>query len=322
MKLTIEERQFFKVANPAGVILFGRNIENPDQVKALINDLKATFGRDVPILIDQEGGRVRRLRPPHWRETPAMAVFEQIYKEDPQRALLALELNVKLLGMELKGLGINVNCLPVLDIPQPNADPIISDRAFSSNLDLIIVMGKIVIDCLMSVGCLPVIKHIPGHGRALVDSHKELPRVDVSRETLEAEDFKPFKALSYAPFAMTAHIIYEDIDPENEATFSKKIISEVIRKDIGFEGLLMSDDLGMNALSFDYATRAQKTFDAGVDLGLHCSGIIEEMREIASVTPPMTNENYNKLNKYLALTNTTIDFEKDRAEAEYNKLVK
>jgi beta-N-acetylhexosaminidase len=169
---------------------------------------------------------------------------------------------------------------------------------------------------------LPVIKHIPGHGRALVDSHKELPRVDVSRETLEAEDFKPFKALSYAPFAMTAHIIYEDIDSENEATFSKKIISEVIRKDIGFEGLLMSDDLGMNALSFDYATRAQKTFDAGVDLGLHCSGIIEEMREIASVTPPMTNENYNKLNKYLALTNTTIDFEKDRAEAEYNKLVK
>ncbi len=321
LRLTPQETKFFKDNNPAGFILFARNIESSIQVIALVDEVRSAVSRDLAVLIDQEGGRVRRLKPPHWREAPSMGIFGQIFEKDRQAAIVALELNSQILGLDLGELGINVNCLPVLDIPQQGADPIISDRAFSTDIDLIIDMGRIVIECLESVGCLPVIKHIPGHGRALVDSHKALPIVNATHETLSENDFRPFKALSSAPFAMTAHIIYEDIDKDNVATFSDKIVRDVIRGEIGFQGLLVSDDLGMNALAGNFGERAQKTFKAGVDLALHCSGDMEEMAEVAANTPELSYEKASQFVGFLEKTKVSLDIDARELEAHYNKIV-
>lgn len=282
--LTADERAFFAKVKPAGFIIFARNVEDPDQLAALIKDMKTTVGRHkVPILVDQEGGRVQRLTEPYWRKFPTMATFGEMAKEDPTRAASALRLNCRLIADDLRRVGINVDCLPVLDVMNDWADPIVGDRAFSSDPNVVAAFGRIVVDALQDGGVLPVIKHLPGHGRATVDSHLELPVVDATLADMDATDFIPFKALSDAPFGMTAHIKYSDIDPNQCATLSKVVIGRIIRMKMGFTGLLMSDDLAMKALTGSFEERTRGAFAAGCDLALHCNGKMDEMQAIASV---------------------------------------
>lgn len=286
--LTDRERAFFAKVKPAGFILFARNVETREQVAALTSDLKKTVGRHkVPILIDQEGGRVQRMAPPNWRSYPAMKVFGDMALENPTLAASALRLNCRLLADDLRRVGITVNCLPLLDVPQEEADPIIGDRAFSGNPLLVAALGRIAVDALKEGGVQPVIKHIPGHGRALVDSHEALPVVGASVEELEQTDFEPFKAVKDAAFAMTAHIVYSDIDPDQPATLSRIVISRIIRMKLGFTGLLMTDDLSMKALSGDIGELAKASLKAGCDLALHCNGDMDEMKAIAKELEPV-----------------------------------
>lgn len=273
--LTHEEREFFNKHQPYGFIIFARNIENPLQVKTLIAELKTCVKQNfVPILIDQEGGRVARLKPPHWPLFPCCGEFEGM----PHSEDAAYNGGLKI-ASELHLLGINVDCAPMLDVRQPGAHDIVGDRAFSHDPEIVAKLGRAFMDGLKSGGVLPIIKHIPGHGRASVDSHHELPRVKASREELEI-DFYPFRKLNDAPYAMTAHIIYEAIDPENCATQSKKVI-DLIKNDIGFKGLIMTDDLSMKALGGSFAERTKRSLAAGCDIILHCNGDMKEMIEIA-----------------------------------------
>jgi len=289
LSLTASERSFFAEVNPFGFILFQRNCETPDQVLALVQDLRQSIGReDAPVLIDQEGGRVARLNPPHWPEFPPAIKYAELYRKDHDLGLEAASLGGCLIAHELFNLGINVDCAPVLDVPQADADPIIGDRAFGGDVLTISVLAKAFADGLSLGGVDPVIKHIPGHGRALVDSHKALPTVDASLKELQDIDFPPFKALNTAPWAMTAHVIYQALDGKNPATTSAKIIADVVRKDFGFTGLLLSDDLSMNALSGTFSDRAQGCLDAGCDIALHCNGEREEMEKIACGAKIMT----------------------------------
>ncbi len=302
--LTSDERTFFARVKPAGFIIFARNVEDPDQLAALIKDMKTTVGRHkVPILIDQEGGRVQRLSKPYWREYPAMGTFGKMAEEDPTRAASALRLNCRLIADDLRRVGINVNCLPVLDVMNGKADPVIGDRAFSSDPNVVSAFGRIVIDALQEGGVLPVVKHLPGHGRAKADSHLELPVVDASVADMDVSDFMPFKALSDAPFGMTAHIKYSDIDPKQCATLSKVVIGRIIRMKMGFTGLLMSDDLSMKALTGSFENRARLAFAAGCDLALHCNGNMEEMQAVASACHVAST----KLEKRLASLISEVD---------------
>ncbi len=288
--LSDQERSFFKKEKPAGFILFSRNIETPLQVAALTADLKSAVGRHkVPILIDQEGGRVQRMTRPHWRSYPAMQVFGDMAKRDPTLAASALRLNCRLIADDLRRVGINVNCLPLLDMPQSDADNIIGDRAFSRDGTLVAALGRIAIEALKEGGVLPVVKHMPGHGRARVDSHKALPVVDTPLSELEQTDFEPFRKLKDAAFGMTAHIIYSDIDPDHVATLSRLLIARIIRMKIGFTGLLMSDDLSMKALDGEIGDLAASAIDAGCDLALHCNGNLDEMQAIARRLCPSEN---------------------------------
>jgi len=280
--LSDEERAFFSREKPAGFILFSRNIESRKQVATLTADLKKAVGRHkVPILVDQEGGRVQRLRSPTWRAYPAMGVFGDMAKVNPTLAASALRLNCRLIADDLRRVGINVNCLPLLDVRRDGADEIIGDRAFSGDPALVAALGRITLDGLLEGGVLPVVKHMPGHGRANVDSHNELPVVDVSVSKLETSDFLPFQKLNDAAFGMTAHIIYSDIDAENPATVSRLVIGRAIRMKIGFRGLLMTDDISMKALTGDVGELARKALAAGCDLVLHCNGELAEMQQIA-----------------------------------------
>ena len=277
------ERSFFRDVRPWGFILFGRNIENPDQIRALVAALRETVDDgDAPILIDQEGGRVARLKPPHWPQHPPAAQFGALYGESPEQAREATYLNARLIAHDLFRLGINVDCLPVLDVPAPGAHDIIGDRAFSGDPATVIDLGRAQIDGLMDGGVLPVMKHIPGHGRAGADSHLALPRVSATVEELSASDFVTFRSLDSCPLAMTAHVVYDSIDPQRPATTSPKVIRDVIRGEIGFDGLLMSDDLSMKALDGPLALRAKAALFAGCDLALHCNGDLDEMKDVAS----------------------------------------
>jgi len=282
--LSDDEKTFFKKTQPLGFILFQRNCESPDQVKALTDSMCALVNHDnVAVLIDQEGGRVARLKPPHWREYPTMETFGKLAMVCSQDAATALRLNCRLIADDLRKIGVTVDCLPVLDLPQSEANPIIGDRAFSDNPHLVGALGRIAADALAEGGVLPVIKHIPGHGRASVDSHKELPIVDADYESLAAHDFVPFRALSDAPFAMTAHVKYLTLDTQHCATQSATVIQDVIRDKIGFKGYLISDDLSMEALEGGFRKRTKLTMDAGCDIALHCNGNMDEMIDIASV---------------------------------------
>lgn len=298
--LTPNERAFFTAQQPAGFILFSRNVEAPAQLAALITELKATTKTGRPaVLIDQEGGRVRRLGPPHWPDFPPMANFGRQYGNSPAHALAALRLNLARIALELRRLGVNVNCLPVLDLHVEGADEIIGDRAFSNDPVVTAELGKATVEAMMEFGCLPVIKHIPGHGRAPADSHEALPVVEASLAELAAWDFRPFSACATAPLAMTAHVAFRAIDGERPASLSKKIVSEIIRGHIGFRGLLISDDIGMGALDGDFGERTAAVLEAGTDLVLHCGGDLDEMEAVANAVAEFDGAAATRLDAWL-----------------------
>jgi beta-N-acetylhexosaminidase len=288
LSVSDEERRFFAGADPFGFILFARNCDTPDQIRALVADLRGIIGRpDAPVLIDQEGGRVARLRPPHWREAPPAAVFGALAARNDEAAVEATRLNARLIGAELAALGIDVDCAPVLDIPAPGSHEIVGDRAFGDAPALVARLGRAAIEGFLSAGVIPVIKHIPGHGRAKVDSHHDLPVVEAGLDQLQEIDFAPFAALADAPWAMTAHVVYEAIDADNPATTSKTAIADIIRGEIGFDGVLVSDDLSMKALSGSLGERAAAALEAGCDVALHCNGEMDEMRAVAEAVSPL-----------------------------------
>ncbi len=286
--LTADERTLFAAADPLGFILFQRNCAAPDQVRALVNDLRAVVGRaDAPVLIDQEGGRVQRLKPPFWRAAPPAAAIAALAETCDTAAVTAAWLNARLIACDLESLGITVDCAPVVDLLYAGADAIIGDRAYGSEPGRVAMLARAVCAGLLAGGVLPVIKHIPGHGRARVDSHLALPVVETAADALRATDWAPFAALADQPWAMTAHVVYRAIDPERPATLSAKVIGEVVRGAIGFEGVLVSDDIGMGALSGSLAARAEAALAAGCDVVLHCSGDLAEMQAIVPVCPPI-----------------------------------
>ncbi len=288
--LSDDERRFFADADPLGFILFSRNCVSPDQVRALVCDLREAVGRaGAPVLIDQEGGRVARLGPPHWRAAPAAARFAEIAGADPSQAAEAAWLNARLLAAELADLGIDVDCAPVLDIPQPGAHKVIGDRAFGGIPEQVARLGRATCEGLLAGGVLPVIKHLPGHGRATADSHIDLPVVDAAREELAKVDFAPFRALNTMPWAMTAHVVYTALDPTAPATTSSVVIEQVIRGAIGFDGVLISDDLCMKALEGSPDRRAKAALTAGCDIALHCNGELAEMEAVAAACPPLSS---------------------------------
>jgi beta-N-acetylhexosaminidase len=287
--LSGEERAFFRDVQPLGFILFARNIADPDQVRRLVNDLRASVEHaEAPVLIDQEGGRVQRLKPPHWRAAVAAAKFGTLASQRADAGRKAVFLNHQLIGAELMALGIDVDCAPLIDVHQPGAHDVIGDRAFSGDPEQVAALGRAAADGLMSAGVTPVIKHIPGHGRTMVDSHHDLPRVTASHAELSRTDFVPFKRLADLPWGMTAHIVYEAIDPELPATLSAKVIAEIIRGEIGFDGLLLSDDLSMKALRGTLGELARRSVAAGCDVTLHCNGKMEEMVQVAAGSPPLS----------------------------------
>lgn len=287
--MTPAERRLFATADPLGFILFARNCDSPGQVRALVRDLRAVVERaDAPILIDQEGGRVQRLRPPHWRDAPPAVRIGQLFAADAAAALQSARLNARLIAAELEGLGIDVDCAPVVDLPQAGADPIIGDRAFAPEPARVAALGRAACEGFLAGGVQPILKHIPGHGRATADSHLRLPVVETDRATLAATDWVPFAALKDMPWAMTAHVVFTAIDASAPATLSARVISDVIRGEIGFSGLLLSDDIGMQALTGPMHMRARAVLAAGCDVALHCSGVLHEMAAVASVCPRLT----------------------------------
>jgi beta-N-acetylhexosaminidase len=314
--LSAAEDSFFREVRPWGFILFARNISDPAQIKDLVANLRDTVGDgQAPVLIDQEGGRVARLKPPHWHERPAAARFGDLYANNPEAAREAVYLNARLIAHDLSSLGINVNCLPVLDVPVSGAHDVIGDRAFARDPAIVIGLGKAQIEGLMEGGVLPVMKHIPGHGRAGADSHLALPRVSARAEELSATDFVTFRSLDTCPIAMTAHVVYESIDPQRPATTSPKVIRDVIRGEIGFDGLLMSDDLSMKALDGPLAVRAKHTLFAGCDLALHCNGDMDEMREVASEVTELKGAPLKRSRQALAHLSSPGQFNPAAAEA-------
>jgi len=285
------EAAFFRESDPLGFILFRRNCETPAQVAALVAALRASVGRpDAPVLIDQEGGRVARMRPPHWAAHPPMGVFGALADQDRAAGREAAWINGRLLAHMLSEVGVTVDCAPVCDVPVEGAHDIIGDRAFSRDPALVSELARATAEGLLAGGVLPVIKHMPGHGRAFADSHAELPVVEASRAALEATDFAPFRALADLPLGMVAHVVLKAIDPDAPASTSARVLREVVRgPSIGFDGLLFSDDLSMNALDGDVAERAQSVLAAGTDIVLHCNGDLDEMRAVAAVVPPMSD---------------------------------
>ncbi len=309
--LTPDEIALFRAADPAGYIVFKRNCIDPVQLLALTDSLRDLAGRDVPILIDQEGGRVARLQPPHWPLFPPGAVFGALYDKAPISAIEAARVNAQAIALVLRGVGVNVDCLPLLDVPQPDGHDIIGDRAYATDPMWVAALGKATLDGLRAGNVCGVVKHIPGHGRARVDSHLALPVVEASREELEI-DFAPFRKLAAAPMAMTAHVVYTALDPDRCATLSPIVIGEIIRGYIGFDGLLMSDDLGMKALGHgsagsnaaeDFGARALNALDAGCDIALHCSGDFAEMRAIVEAVPAITDDASRRLDAAMAWAN-------------------
>jgi len=307
LALKDDERSFFRDSEPAGFVLFRRNCESHEQMLRLTDSLRALNGRDdVPILIDQEGGRVARMRPPEWPAFPPAERFAILYRAAPSSAIEAVRANARALALMIRSVGVNVNALPLLDVRQEGASDIIGDRALGSEPMQVAALGRAVLDGMASAGVVGIIKHIPGHGRALVDSHKELPVVTAGADELES-DLEPFERLASAPMGMTAHVVYTAWDSERPASLSPVVIRDIIRERIGFDGWLMSDDLGMEALKGDFASRAAGVVAAGCDVALHCSGKMDEMVEVASSVPSMSAEGHDRLAR--AMASTRLDLE-------------
>ncbi|MCC7048801.1 MAG: beta-N-acetylhexosaminidase [Alphaproteobacteria bacterium] len=300
--LAEEERRFFADADPLGVILFKRNCETPAQLKALVAALRSSVGRtDAPVLIDQEGGRVARLGAPHWRQPPAAATFAALAEQDLALGGEAARQNARLMAADLAAAGINVDCAPVLDLPVPGAHDVIGQRAHGRDPDMVATLGRAVCEGLLEGGVLPVIKHMPGHGRATVDTHHALPVVATGEAELRRTDFAPFQALNDMPWGMTAHVVYSAIDPDRPATTSRMVIERVIRGHIGFAGVLVTDDLSMQALSGTVGERAAAALAAGCDVALHCNGKMDEMRAVMAVAPALAEATLARLERGHAL---------------------
>jgi beta-N-acetylhexosaminidase len=286
--LSKAEKAFFADAEPWGFILFGRNIESPQQVRRLTEALRDAVGReDAPILVDQEGGRVQRLGPPHWRRYPPARAYAELAANDSLATREVARLGGRLMAHDLNAVGINVDCAPVLDVPDPDGHQVIGDRAYGRSAAEVAVLGRAIAEGLIAGGVLPVIKHMPGHGRAQVDSHDDLPVVEAGWDELEARDFAPFRALSDMPMAMTAHVLYAAVDGKRPATTSKRVMRGVIRHALGFDGLVISDDLSMNALEGGLRERAEQASRAGCDVVLHCSGELREMKAVVAGVEPL-----------------------------------
>ena len=321
-RLEVAERDFIAGHRPWGFILFRRNVEDPAQVRSLIEQLRDAVGdADAPVLIDQEGGRVQRLRPPHWPLYPSGATFGQLYALDPALGMAAAKLSARLIADDLGKIGVSVDCLPLADVPVPGADDVIGDRAYGTDAVTVAAIARAVTDGLQDGGILPILKHIPGHGRATADSHESLPVVDTPRNQLEAVDFAAFRPLADLPMAMTAHVVFSAIDAVHPATTSAKMIDEVIRGFIGFQGLLMSDDVSMNALAGSIAARTRAIFAAGCDVVLYCNGKLEEMQDVASQTPELAGKALTRARAALAARKAPRPFDRAAARAELDALV-
>jgi len=298
LALSHEERAFLRESDPWGFIVFKRNVEDRDQLRDLIRSFRECVGRaDAPVLVDQEGGRVQRLAPPQWRAYPAAGVIEAGLV--PSEAETAARLIARLIAYDLREVGITVDCAPVLDVAEPGTHSVIGARAYSQSPERVAAMGRAAASGLLDGGVAPIVKHMPGHGGARADSHQELPVVHATREELE-RDFMPFRALSDLPMAMSAHVVYAALDPDRPATTSPAIVRDVMRRDIGFSGLILSDDVSMKALRGAYDMRAKAILDAGLDIVLHCNGELSEARAVASATPELSGETLARAQKALA----------------------
>ena len=320
--LSAAERDFIRAERPWGFILFKRNIETPAQVAALTAELRSVLGEaDAPILVDQEGGRVQRFRPPNWPLYPAGAVFAQLYAIDPALGLRAARLSARLIADDLARVGVTVDCLPLADVPIAGANDVIGDRAYGHDPKTVAAIARAVTEGLEEGGILPILKHIPGHGRALADSHLSLPVVDAPKNELESIDFAAFKPLADLPMAMTAHVVFSAVDPAQPATTSATMIERVIRGLIGFQGLLMSDDVGMNALAGSIAERTRALLAAGCDMVLACSGEPEEMHQVARETPELSGKALARAKAALASRKPAKPFDRAAARAELDGLI-
>lgn len=320
--LKSEEKFFFADTRPAGFILFERNCQNPEQVRRLVHDLLDCIDNpQAPILIDQEGGRVQRLKPPHWRNAPAAKIFKVLAKLDLGLATEAVRLNAQLIATELIDIGITVNCAPVLDVPRLGSHEVIGDRALGDDFQTVSALGLAAAEGFMSLGVIPVIKHIPGHGRANADSHTDLPVLDTSIGDLKSVDFQPFMSLNHMPWAMTAHVVYNSLDKDFPATNSTVIIENIIRKHIGFKGVLVSDDLSMKALIGPMKERARNALSAGCDIVLHCCGEILEMKEVAQGVSPLTDEAAERLLRGNDMLGKTPDWDNASTQARLDTIL-
>jgi beta-N-acetylhexosaminidase len=317
------EREFIRSARPWGFILFKRNVETPEQVTRLVDELRKEVGEpDAPVLIDQEGGRVQRFGPPHWPAYPAGAVFGALYEIDRALGLSAARLSARLIAADLIDVGVTVDCLPLADLPVPGSDAVIGNRAYGTEPGKVAAIARAVTEGLEEGGVLPVLKHIPGHGRATADTHFKLPEVDTPKAELERTDFAAFQPLADLPMAMTAHVVFSALDPAHPATTSATIIEQVIRGMIGFQGLLMSDDVSMNALAGSIAERTRAIFAAGCDMVLHCNGKLDEMREVAAETPELWGRAMERAKRALASRRPPQPFDRAAARAELDALIK
>jgi beta-N-acetylhexosaminidase len=319
--ISVDEAAFIRETAPWGLILFKRNIQSPVQVKALTAHFRDIVGWDAPILVDQEGGRVQRLGPPHWPIYPPGAAYAGLYRQDRARGLEAARLGGRLIAEDLVAVGIDVDCIPVADVPVSGADRVIGDRAFGDTPQQVAALAGAQADGALSAGVLPVVKHLPGHGRATADSHLDLPIVDIDRATLEATDFAAFRPLSRLPLGMTAHVVFSAIDAVQPATTSAIMIRDVIRGWIGFEGLLMSDDVSMGALSGSLAERSRAALAAGCDVVLHCNGNLDEMRQVAQAAPLLAGESAVRAERALALRAQRSEIDIAAARARFANLM-
>jgi beta-N-acetylhexosaminidase len=321
LSISADERAFLRSAEPWGLILFKRNVSTPEQVAELVQSCRDVLGWHVPVLIDQEGGRVQRLGPPHWPVYPPGAVYARLYERDPAVGLSAARLGAHLIASDLYTLGIDVDCLPLADVPVPGSDAIIGDRAYGTSPGQVSAIAGAVAGGLLQGGVLPVLKHIPGHGRATADSHLRLPVVDSDRAALERTDFAAFRPLADLPLGMTAHVVFSAIDPSAPATTSATMVGQVIRESIGFEGLLMSDDISMGALSGSLAERSRAAISAGCDVVLHCNGKLAEMEEVAASVPVLAGEARRRADRALAMRAAPEDFNIPAARRLFAKLI-
>lgn len=320
-EITADERAFLREAAPWGLILFKRNIENPDQIRRLTAEFRGIAGRDAPVLVDQEGGRVQRLGPPHWPAYPPGAVFGRLYGLDRAQALAAVSLGARLMATDLRAIGIDVDCLPVADVPVAASDPVIGDRAYGDTPAQVSALAGAAADGLLKGGVLPVVKHLPGHGRATADSHLALPVVETDRETLEATDFEAFRPLAALPLGMTAHVVFSAIDPVAPATTSAIMVKDVIRRSIGFKGLLMSDDVSMKALSGPLAGRAGAVIAAGCDIVLYCNGDLAEMWQVAQASPVLAGDAARRADAALALRMAPESIDIGEARSRFSSMI-